>query len=152
MTKSRRLPYVEGDLFVIEIGDCRYVGRIARSPGNGGILAYLFGPFSAREFDPNELHALRAKDSCLIAIVSDLSMMRGKWLIINKENDWHKEEWPLPEFGHSDLLSGEKFARVYDERTLLQVAERPISKEEFSNLPRDGVMGSDYLEVILPKR
>ncbi len=148
----RKLSYAEGDWVAVPLRSGGYaVGLVARADGRGGAVGYFFGPRLKTPPSPGSLDRLRPGDAILIEIFGDLGLMEGEWPVIGPHSKWIREHWPLPAFGRIDEFAGTALRIEYDEVTLEEVGNKPISVQEASQLPRDGLAGSGDVEIRLTK-
>jgi hypothetical protein len=120
---------------------------VARA-ANGAILAYFF-PGSV-EHDLTEALSGEAGDAHLVAIVSDMGLRTGRWKVLGRHLSWDRESWPMPPFGRHDEVMDIYHAVEYpDSDPSAQGIEKPISKEEWGNLPVDGAWGDLAVEAAL---
>lgn len=150
---KRRLPYREGDCFVVPLRDGRKaVGVVARMNGKGGAIGYFFGPAYAQIPATDVLARLAPKDAVLVANFGDLGLLRGQWKVVGWIEPWQREDWPLPVFVRRDAVTGTPRKAVYREPNLnIEVELLPCSEEEAKRLPKDGIMGSGFVEIRLTK-
>ena len=148
---KRTLPYKEGDWFAVPLTHGGYgIGLIARVGARGGIvLGYFFGPCRNGLPSATDKPALRPIDAILICQFCDSALMSGEWAIVSRSEDWHREEWPQPAFGHVDVVDSNKaYKREYPDNNPsdLFILETPISLEEARLLPKDGLYGHIALQ------
>lgn len=150
---KRRIPYREGDCFVVPLRDGRSaVGVVARIDGKGGAIGYFFGPACAKIPSAEALVRLAPKDAVLVANFGDLGLLRGRWKVVGQIEPWQRDEWPLPLFVRRDVINGTPRKVVYREPDFhAEVELLPCSEEEAKRLPEDGVMGSGFVEIRLTK-
>ena len=150
--KQEKLPYREGTWFAIPLRQGGYaVGRVARHSGNGGILAYFFGP--KRETIPTleELETLTPDCPIKILRAGDLGIIEGSWPIIGDSPTWKREDWPIPPFVRKDDIGKAAWRVVYaDENPLEVISERRIPYDS-SEYERDGLHGAGAAEVVISK-
>lgn len=148
---KQALPYEEGDWFAVPLAHGGYgIGLIARVGARGGIvLGYFFGPCRNGLPSATDKPALRPIDAILICQFCDPALMSGEWAIVSRSEEWHREEWPQPAFGHVDAVDSSKaYKREYppNNPSELFVRETPISLEEALLLPKDGLYGHIALQ------
>jgi hypothetical protein len=143
----------EGLWFAVPLRGGGYgVGVVARRNSEGVLLGYFFGPKRAEVPTDTGIDGLRPEAAILVARVGHLGLRSGEWPVIGGSAAWDRGAWPIPEFGHADLLVEERYtARTYDETLNLFVRERRIGSEEFGGLPADGLMGAGFLEKRLTR-
>jgi hypothetical protein len=148
----KKLPYQEGDWFAVPLRTPGYaLGLVARSDGRGGALGYFFGP--RRESVPTlaDISDLQPADAISIERFGDLGFLEGEWPIIGKHPVWDRDQWPMPDFGHVDIVSGRPVKRIYCEQTLRLLREEPATHDEICHLPKDRLAGSGAVEIRLTK-
>lgn len=148
---KRALPYREGDWFAVPLTHGGYgIGLIARVGARGGIvLGYFFGPRRNSLPSATGEPALHAIDAILICQFCNPALMSGEWAIVSRSEEWHREEWPQPAFGHVDAVDSDKaYKREYPDNNPsdLFIRETPISLEEARLLPKDGLYGHIALQ------
>lgn len=144
MATKKTLPYKEGDWIAVPVLEKGYaLGRIARSSRSGAIVGYFFAPLRKTLPTEDDTKGLTSQDAVVIYKFGDLGLIKDGWPIISGSNDWHREDWPLPSFGHIDIVDPSKaYRREYDEKNLNRgITETPISPEEARKLPKDGYWG-----------
>ena len=144
----KKLPYRPGDLFAVPLRCGGFAaGVAARADGRGTVLGYFFGPRRDDLPMPNDVGELRGEDSIEIAIFGDLGMIEGRWPVIGPLPGWKSENWPVPDFGRIDAVSGNRAWRVrYQDPDLKWLSEEEITVSEASALPRDRLMGAGAVE------
>jgi hypothetical protein len=145
------LPYEEGDWFAVPLRDYGYgVGIAARVDGKGGVLGYFFGPRRTELPALSELTALSAGDSVLVQQFGDLSLIKREWPVIGHLPEWDREHWPMPAFGRHEELSGRALKVEYSSGDLNSpIRETSISPAECDLLPKDGILSSGAVEIVL---
>jgi Immunity protein 26 len=115
------------------------------------VFSYFFGPRRAHVPDLAELKNLRASDAILVRQFGDLGLLEGEWPVIGRLENWRMEDWPLPDFGHVDNMTGKAWRVRYPD-DLSGLGQRiPGSSEEAKALPPDVLSGSGALEIHLAK-
>lgn len=150
------LPYKEGDLFAIPLGDgCYGLGLIARMGTRGGVvLGYFFGPCRSRLPSTDDTLMLRPIDAVLICQFCNPALVNGEWPIVPRSDKWCREDWPQPAFGHIDVVDKSKAYKreyPYNNPSDLFIKETPVSLEEARRLPQDGLYGHLALQSMLTK-
>ena len=147
-----RAKYTEGDWFAVPLQRGGWaIGRIARLK-KPIVLGYFFGP--RRDVLPSlvDLATLRPTDAIYIKLFSYLGLRDGDWPILGGLEEWHRAEWPMPEFGNREPGRGKMWRVTYDDARLEQIrGVQLVEEEEFLSLPRDGLGGAVYVENILSK-
>jgi hypothetical protein len=147
-----KLPYSEGSVFVVPLGDGGFArGVVARSAPKGGILiGYFFGPLmeSDTAIPLDDLDPTRA----LFRIqFGDLGLINKEWKIVGNVPDWNRSEWPIPDFVRRDPLEQRKPRLVrYSDNDPSQVEmECPIADD--TALTPDRLSGYGAVEIKLTK-
>ena len=99
---------------------------------------------------------LKSEEAVLSANTGDLGVREKEWLLLGSQPDYARSDWPLPEFGRTDMC-GFHYAVTHDDDDPDEVLrERRITKEECARLPEDVVSGhvalSLKLDLTLAKR
>lgn len=153
MMAKRRLPYGEGDCFLVPLRDGRKaLGVIARIDGKGGVIGYFFG-LADPALPPAEAIASLTSDAPLLrASFADPGLLRGDWKLVGRVPAWRRDDWPLPAFVRRDAISGAAKKVSYAEGDFhTEVALEHCSDGEAKVLPEDGVMGPGFVEIRLTK-
>lgn len=102
---ARRLPYQEGDWFLVPLVEDQWAaGRVARPHPVGKIaFVYLFGPF-ANPPVIDELAALLPSEAVLIGRIADQGLVRREWPVLGHA-DWRRGDWPLMPFRNVDPIT-----------------------------------------------
>jgi len=150
MARKKRT-YNEGDWFVVPIRDKGYVlGHIARWTRPHAILGYFFSPYFITIPTLASVQDIKPSESFLIRKFSDIGLMES-WPLIGGSDNWNRDEWPLPPFGHVDIMDP-TFAvkREYSETDLAKmIKETRINLELAETLPKDGYSGHIALQKLL---
>jgi hypothetical protein len=151
---TTKVAYCEGDWFAVPLRNGGFaLGLAARVTKKRSVLGYFFGPRKSEMPSPHDIGRLAAEDAVLICIFGDLGLANGEWPIIAKHESWQREKWPLPTFGHIDIVDSNKaFVRKYSDTDLDEfVLEYEIAPEEARALPKDGLFGYGAVEITLTK-
>jgi hypothetical protein len=150
---ARKLPYSEGDVFAVPLGDGGYgVGVVARMNGQGAVLGYFFGQRYDEPPELGDVGELSAVDNVLVQVFGDLGLIRGKWPVVGALPGWLREEWPMPAFGRHEELTGRYLRVEYaDDDPNSRPREVEVSREEFEHLPEDGMAGFGFIEARLTR-
>jgi hypothetical protein len=147
-----RLPYSEGDVFLVPLRQGGYArGVVARAGRNGKVLlGYFFGPRlesvdSALDCDLNPANAI------LRVRFGDLGLIQGEWPILSKVASWNRLDWPMPDFIRRDLMGAKMPVRVrYSESDPNYVeAEHPMTADD--DLEPDALYGYGAVEKKLTR-
>jgi hypothetical protein len=137
----------------VPLGEAGFgLGLVARRDRRGIVLGY-FAPVRFPRLPSLEAAAgAWSGQWVLVTLFGDLGLLDGTWSVVGKLPGWRRDEWPMPAFGHRDLLTGGYLRITYSEDGGQEVDRRPISVEEFETLPDDGLAGSGYVETLLAIR
>ncbi len=157
INRKRKFPWKEGDWVAVPLvrrGGWG-VGIIVRMKGRA-IIGYFFGPRRPEPPTLEELVGLQPEEAVLIANTGDLGLREKEWLLLGSQPGYARSDWPLPEFGRTDMC-GFHYAVTHDDDDPDEVLrERRITKEECARLPEDVVSGhvalSLKLDLTLAKR
>ena len=149
----KKLPYKEGDWFAVPLRSTGYaIGLIARTNCKGIGIGYFFGPKSDSVPSLGLANAKAPSDALLVAKFGDLGLLEGRWKVLGRLQSWKRQDWPIPVFVRTDLISGVYHKVVYSEDNLLTEIELlPCSAKEASELPKDGTSGDGAVELKLTK-
>jgi hypothetical protein len=114
------------------------------------LLGYFFGP--ARDDVPriDELDRLDASNADLARKFGDLGLRSGTWPLIGSLSSWDRNQWPMPDFRRYEELTGRTFVVTYSDADPNQVErERLSTPDDTINLPKDGLAGAGFVEVVL---
>jgi hypothetical protein len=148
----RKLPYEEGTVFAVPLKDRKYaVGLIARCGRRGIALGYFFGP--RREAVPSlaKIGLLDPRRAVLVSMFGDLGLIENKWPIIGRYPAWDRNQWLVPKFLRTPLLTETHILIEYDDKTLREIRNTIIPRKKASGLPEDGLSGSGAIEIKLSK-
>lgn len=129
------------------------IGIVARADGRGRVLGYFFGPRYDAVPALSEDDLPTREKAILVAIFGDLGLIEREWPVILRPSVWRPSDWPMPDFGHIDVVDPSKaYRRSYDENTLEGNApDVPITPEAALRLPRDAQSGSGAIEIKLTR-
>jgi hypothetical protein len=152
MAKKTR-PYKEGDWFAVPLKSSGFgLGLIARVGTRGGIiLGYFFGPQREGISDIINTSGLHPADAVLVRQFCDPGLMNGEWPVLFRSEKWQRSDWPVPAFGHIDIVDSRKaYRREYgDNPSDLFVYEEAVTLDEAQRLPADGLDGHIALQIKL---
>jgi hypothetical protein len=146
---NRKLPYKEGDWFLIPLDQGGHAtGLVARAPKGGKILyGYFFGPRRETVSTIQELENLQPSDAILIARFGDLRLMTREWPVISHSDTWNRQKWPMISFVRIDSISGAAYRIDYaDDGSNKEIRSTPCSSLDAKSLPRDRLAGPQVLE------
>ena len=146
-------PYDEGSVFLIPLQDGGVArGVVARAARKGKVLlGYFFGPRLEREVlvTLDDLSPDRALASIRFR---DLRLIKGQWKIIGNVPNWHRAEWPMPNFVRRDPISGKAWLVRYSYVDPLHSVSEPLSNyDDFDGLARDSLYGAEAAEIWISK-
>jgi len=146
MNERRRKPknYKEGDWFLVPLdrtGEFA-VGRIARA-NRGLLIAYVFGPSVSAPPAAEDLAAIRAENVVDVMKVADVGIRNLEWPLLGGLPGWENERayWPVPAFGHIDLMDPERGVIRQLKENLLDYEEKECDRETALSIPEDGLRG-----------
>jgi hypothetical protein len=88
----------------------------------------------------------------LVEQFGDLGLLDGTWPVLGQLPGWRREAWPMPAFGHRELITGRYLRVEYADDGSDEVSRTPISRAEFDALPTAGLAGKGFLEKRLAGR
>jgi hypothetical protein len=143
----------EGTCFAVPLRTGGFaVGLVARASSDGPhVLAYFFGP--KRDHVPTmaEVGELRAQAAAKVARTGDLHLLDGRWPVIGRLRDFHREDWPFPKFLRADEITRRAWAVEYaDGDPGRAIAQTPIAFGT-AGLERDASLGAGAAELVLTK-
>src|SRR5262245_62731168 len=131
-----KLPYGEGSVFLVALREGGFArGVVARTTRRGKVLlCYFFGPRL-------EIQALATLDDlnpdrALTSIrVGDLRLITGQWKVIGTVPNWHRAEWPMPNFVRRDPISGKAWLIRYSDVDPVHSVSEPLTNyDDFGDL------------------
>lgn len=145
---SKRRTFKEGNIFAVPLKDGGFAaGVVARKLTGHGFLGYFYGPHRNSLDDIWAPPTGSLGDPILIGECSDLGLLNGSWTVVGHIENWNKEEWPIPAFGHIDAVDGGGWIREYaDDGRFTALANYRVTPEEARALPEDGSWGYVALE------
>ena len=147
-----KINYQEGDWFAVPLEGGYAVGIVARSNPRAALLGYFFGPRRDEIPSLDELGGLRADSAILIGLFRHLGLKHGDWPILGQLEVWNRESWPMPVFVRHEELTGRSFRVIYDDDDPGRlVREELIPPGSGVQGPRDGLMGSGFVEIVLSR-
>ena len=152
MTKSRRLPYQEGDWFAVPLKSGGYAaGLVARASRKGRILlGYFFGPRRQEPPKVEDLLSLTSGDAVLADLFGDLSLIKEEWPVVGPTPGWDHSRWPMPVFGRVEEFGGRAWrVEVPDGDPAAEPKVTPLSPKEARRLPEHHLLGAGAVEEIL---
>jgi len=145
----------EGDWYAVPLKNGGYgVGLVARKGRRGALLGYFFGPRYEQVPTLDAVRGLHPDAALLRAIFGDLGIQLGKWPLLGRLDTWHREQWPLPEFGRiEDEARGVAWIANYESVDISEnPRERRCSIEEARRLPEDGDWGYGAIQNVLTQK
>lgn len=149
---ARKLPYVEGDCFVLPLRTNGYArGVVGRLNGKGVAVGFFFGPRLESLAEATIDEGLQPERTVLIARFGDLGLLKGAWVVIGHIGQWDRERWRVPGFLHLDEGGDQGFVRYYDDSLAFVKEDRVVLSAISPNVPRDGLLGYGAAEIRLTK-
>lgn len=148
---ARRLPYQEGDWFLVPLVEDQWAaGRVARlHPGGKIAFVYLFGPF-ANPPVIDGLAALLPSEAVLIGRIADQGLVRREWPVLGHA-DWRRGEWPLMPFRNVDPTTRRVRRVEYEDGNLATPVVWQVVDDEMAGSPADTLYGHLSLQKRLSK-
>lgn len=145
-----KLPYSEGTWFGVPLEDKSFaVGIIARKHRSGKVLfGYFFGPRLASLPNASQLKALRPKEAVLRCQFGDLGLIRDWWPIICQQENFSREDWPMPKFVRSDENRTE-LIEYRDDDLLTEARREIVAASMASGYPEDALYGYEAVQIRL---
>lgn len=146
-----RRNYTVGDWFAVPLREGGFaVGVVARAQADGVLLGYFFGPKRAEVPELTELAHLTAAGAVLVSKFGHLGLLKKKWPILGRTDEWDPQAWPMPAFVRFEELTGRSFRVIYaddDPNRLLREEQIPAGTAEQG--PKDGLLGAGATEIAL---
>lgn len=145
----------EGDWFAVPLDVGGFgVGLVARVPRRGDtLLGYFFGPIRVQLPTADEIDAYTSRNAARICRFLDEALRSGRWPLIERADDWRREDWPLPEFYDAELeeVFGHGFGMTYSEEDLDQLlGQREVPVAEGAGMPPNlGALSQEAVEYQL---
>ncbi|MEV7664130.1 Imm26 family immunity protein [Paenarthrobacter sp. NPDC089316] len=126
------------------------LGLVARMSSQGILLGYFFAPKWAQVPSLPEVKSLSPNDSVLIGRFSSLGLKQGAWEVLGSVLGWVPEEWHLPVFARTELITGRSIRVHYDDSDpSWRLGEETAPGGDNEGKPEDGLMGAGYVENVL---
>jgi Immunity protein 26 len=155
--KPVRIISNNGDLFIVQQGDCRIaLGLIARGGKRAGKVGYFFRIELYDSAPDKTALILEPEQAIWIVKFGDLHILRGKWHLVGKLKGFTREAWPMPVFArHSEAFNTNHIC-TYDENDVSKGLETwPVDQVpsyiNMSVIAEDGMAGAGYVEDYLMK-
>jgi hypothetical protein len=153
---KRKTPCHEGDWFTIQLKDGGYsLGLVVRYLHKGRIaLGYFFECPENIENIETHIRKLTPDDTILITLFNWPPDKDPIYKIIYHSNDWSRDNWPIPWFGHVDEINPWRAMKTYynfevpgnfSHKTMI------VSSQEVASLYRDCLYGYLALPPALDK-
>lgn len=145
-----KLPYHEGTWFGVPLEDKSFaVGIVARMHRSGKVLfGYFFGPRLPSLPKASQLKTLRPKDAVLRCQFGDLGLIRNWWPIICHQEDFSREDWPMPKFVRQDETRTE-LVEYRDDDLQTEVRCERVAASVASGFPEDALYGYEAVQIRL---
>jgi len=146
-----KLPYSEGSVFLVPLRSSGYGrGIVARAAPRGRVLfGYFFGP-RLESPEAAGIEDIDPRKAVLRIRFGDLGLINGEWKLLGDVPNWNPTEWPMPEFGSLDPLTGKAWvARYCDTDPVREESRHQVDPSYVSDLPMDGLFGYGAAEIKL---
>lgn len=144
--------YSEGDWFCVPLRSHGYgLGLVARASPSGILLGYFFNVKTNAVPTPRDFDSLTSADAVLIARFGDSGLNQGDWLIIGRDPEWDRMQWPVPVFTRHEQLTGRTFEIFYGEDPQVVVGQQLLPPGSPDNGPRDSLFGAGAVEKALTR-
>jgi hypothetical protein len=141
----------EGTCFAVPLSKGGLAIGVATRIGKRGVLlGYFFGPRRKTIPRLGDLEDLRPADAIRAMRFGDLGLQNAVWTVVGKLPSWNASDWPVPEFGQIDKISGLAFRVRYEDISAIG-ARTKAKKEEVDGLPEDGLAGYEFVEEVLDR-
>ncbi|GAA2719268.1 hypothetical protein GCM10009866_00810 [Cellulomonas aerilata] len=136
----------EGTWFWVPLpGGKEAMGLISRVSTDGLVaMGFFFGPFDQRgrvdQRPSAEAASLRAR-------FATTKVRAGDWELFEVEQDWHRDEWPVPSFCSREA-TGTYIVR-YDDDDLVTRTQAEVVDDGCGDVPTDGLLGPVAVERVL---
>ncbi len=112
---KRKIPCREGDWFTVPLeNEGNALGLVSRYMHNGKIALGYFFEYPGNENDiESHIRKLTPDDSILITLFNWPPDKDPIYRIIYHDNDWDRDKWPVPFFGHVDVLNPWRAMKTY---------------------------------------
>lgn len=147
----KKLTYQEGDIFAVPLRDRGFsLGVVARSPKGGKVLlGYFFRERFPSVPKPSDLPVLVPQKAIKVVRFGDLSLMTGEWPVVAHQQNWDRDDWPMPKFIRRDPLRERARLITYaDNDPNQEIAEEPCAVGT-TGYEADGLWGAGYAEIML---
>jgi hypothetical protein len=146
-----RAGVVEGTWFAVPLRSTGFaVGVVARTSGSAIILAYFFAARGDRLPTHDEVKALKAADAVRVLRISSLRMVNGSWPILGVDQNWFRDQWPMPRFLRREPISNRTWIVEYSDsdpsNRISETRTHPDTKLEL-----DDLYGAGAVEIRLTK-
>jgi hypothetical protein len=147
----KKLPYAEGDVFCVPLGDGTFLlGVIARMTNRGKVLlGYFFSTVFQQRPNVETMPPLRAKDAARIIRFGDLGLFNGEWTLVGRLPEWHRDEWPMPPFISRPPLTKSASLVYYSDDDPNRISHVVKCDPNSEGYARDSVYGYGAVEIIL---
>jgi Immunity protein 26 len=148
--RKKSKPVREGDVFQMPLeGDLAAVGVVARKPGRGIILVYLYrGDPTWTRLEDIPPDRLDPANPLYVGITGWQSLRSGEWPILGSLPGWSRDEWPQPVFGRAHPTFGWIIVRLED-NLAYQQEMRKATAEEVTGLFPGTVHGVGSIEDVM---
>lgn len=150
-----KVTYKSGTWFLVPLRNGGFArGVVVRFDGKGTVFGYFFGPkqdCAAGDVIPTDL---KPGDAVLVCRFGDLGLIskkgwRGNWTVIGDDPRFRCQDWPVPPLAR--VVDGACWLSEYDPDNLKFVREWKGDPSVIGRYPRDGLLGSGAVELVLTK-
>jgi hypothetical protein len=79
-------------------------------------------------------------------------LIKGQWKVIGNVPNWHRAEWPMPNFVRRDPISAKAWLIRYSDVDPVQSVSEPLKNyDDFGDLASDGLYGAEAAERWISK-
>lgn len=144
----------EGKWFAVPLGGAGgyAIGIVARASRSSILAGYFFGP--RRDSLPTlaDVRDLTPATSILQGMFGYLGLRDGTWPILGRQDDWRREEWPMPILFRQEPLRGIITRVIYDSDDPSKQVRTEVMPKGSPITPKDGMMGAGFVESVLTKK
>ncbi|MFY0639797.1 MAG: hypothetical protein JXR16_02045 [Bermanella sp.] len=149
MMIAKKNNYIPGTWFSVPLRKGGYALGVIVSVGDKGVLyGYFFKP-KLTEI-PNKLAGSISLSECVLkAKFGHLGLSKGRWKIIEKDNEWAKKGWGVEPMVRLDEDASIGFISHYNESLRLISEEKHKISSDLYKYPRDSLLGAGAVEIRL---
>ncbi len=139
-----RKKILEGTWFAVPLFSKKYVVGIAARMKRSCLLGYFLGPKRINIPGFEEIRNLKAQDAEYIRITYDSELKKDKWPILGRDENWNRDEFPMPVF---KTINKDRDGKVvFVQKTFYgpnnpewPIKQKVCSLEEVEGLPDEGL-------------